>query len=128
MNRLYQWLCVASVCCLALGCADQGLKPVTGMVTMDGQPASGVKLVFVPTEGGRANSMASTDTQGHYSLSYTSQYNGTLPGDYKVLIMKEESDTGRQLIPPRYSSGKSTMQASVTEDGDNVFNFEIESK
>ena len=128
MNRFLQCLCLVSLGCLTLGCGDQGFKPVTGMVTLDGQPASGVKLVFVPAEGGRANSMASTDAQGYYSLAYTSQHNGTLPGEYKVLIMKEESDTGRQLIPPRYSSGKSTMQANVTEDGENVFNFEIESK
>jgi len=94
---------------------------------MDGRPASQVKLVFVPVEGGRANSMARTDADGRYTLAYTSQHSGAMPGEYKVLIMKEESDTGKQLIPERYSSGRSTMKAKVTEVGDNVFDFKIES-
>lgn len=129
MNRVMAMFGLACLICAAVGCADAGLKPVTGMVTLDGHPADGVKVIFVPVEGGRGNSMARTDKDWRYQLAYTSQLTGTMPGNYKVLITKDEMETGKEMIPDRYSSGgKSTMRAEVTEAGDNVFNFEIESK
>lgn len=127
---MYRIVVVMCLCGMILGCADDGgLKPVSGVVRIDGQPAQGVNVIFVPLEGGRANSMAQTQADGHFSLRYTSQIAGTLPGEYKVLITKEESDTGKELIPERFSSGsKTTLRATVEEGRDNDFNFEIESK
>ena len=46
-------------------------EPVTGVVTMDGKPLPGVRVIFSPAEGGRANSVGTTDTEGAYSLVYT---------------------------------------------------------
>ena len=116
--------------CMVMGCAESGdFRSVTGTITLDGELAEGVDVIFVPIEGGRANSKARTEADGSYSLSYTHQQSGTQPGTYKVLVCKEESNTGRELIPGRYSSGgRSELKAEVTEQGDNVFNFEIESK
>lgn len=116
--------------CLAIGCADDGgLKPVTGLVTLDGQPVGGIDVVFVPVEGGRTNSIARTNAEGRFTLTYTSQHTGAMPGEYKVLFKREEPETGRELLPERFSSGgKTTLRATVEEGGDNEFNFEIESK
>lgn len=128
MNAICKFLSLAFLVCLAIGCADEGLKPVTGTVLLDGQPAGGVSVIFVPVEGGRTNSIAKTDATGHFELRYTSRNSGALPGTYKVLIKKEQNDTGVELIPARYSSGRSETRAEVTEGGENTFHFEIESK
>jgi len=115
---------------VAMGCADDGgMKQVTGTVTLDGQPTEGIDVIFVPVEGGRTNSIARTDLEGRFSLNYTSQHAGAMPGEYKVLFKQEEPNTRRELLPQRFSSGgKTTFRAKVEEGGDNDFRFEIESK
>ncbi|UUO09031.1 carboxypeptidase-like regulatory domain-containing protein [Blastopirellula sp. J2-11] len=129
MNHVLKMFCGACLAGMMIGCTGGDLKSVAGMVTIDGQPAAGVKVIFVPLEGGRANSLARTDEEGRYTLAYTSQHAGAKPGAYKVLVTQEEMNTGRELIPPRYSSGgKTDLRAEVIEGGENVFNFEIESK
>ncbi|PQO26790.1 carboxypeptidase-like regulatory domain-containing protein [Blastopirellula marina] len=129
MNHASKLFCCLALVGLAVGCSGGDLKPVTGVVTMDGQPASGVKVIFVPVEGGRANSMALTDAAGRYALAYTTQHSGAKPGAYKVLVVREEPETGQEMIPSQYSSGgKTVLAAEVVDGGENVFNFDLASK
>jgi len=123
-------IALLTLACVATGCADDGgLKPVTGTVTLDGKPVAGIDVVFIPMEGGRTNSIARTNPEGRFTLTYTSQHAGAMPGEYKVLFKQEEPDTGRELLPARFSSGgKTTFRATVEEGGENEFHFEIESK
>lgn len=114
---------------LFVGCGPQSHR-VTGTVTMDGQPLEAASVMFYPVEGGRANSLATTDATGAYELKYTSTVKGAMAGEYKVLIMKvKETPGGTEIetLPARYNS-KSTLTAVVTTGGKNVFDFALESK
>lgn len=67
------------------------LAPVSGAVTLDGQPLSKAVIQFVPDAGGRS-STATTDDQGHYELLYTSDYMGASLGKHKVTISTGEGE------------------------------------
>lgn len=110
------------------GCGSN-TKPVTGTVTLDGKPLEGASVVFAPSEGGRTNSVATTDSSGAYALQYTSKEAGAMVGDYKVLIFKPKAtDKGEVETLPRKYNEESTLTATVTNDGENSFNFDLESK
>lgn len=61
------------------------LGHVTGVVTIDGQPASGVDVTFAPLDGGRSSS-ATTDANGRYDLVYSTSAMGAKLGMHKVKI------------------------------------------
>lgn len=117
-----------------------GLVNVTGRVTMDGQPLSGVTVRFE----GPPNRFADgkTDKDGKYVLKYDSNQAGCLPGEKIVRIMQggagEGSDEeapvegpdGRvaaagQSIPAIYNR-KSTLKANVSAEN-KAFDFSLKS-
>ncbi|MCA9085811.1 MAG: hypothetical protein KDA81_17245 [Planctomycetaceae bacterium] len=61
------------------------LGHVTGVVTIDGKPASGVDVSFAPLDGGRPSS-ARTDANGRYDLVYSTSAMGAKIGMHKVKI------------------------------------------
>ena len=84
--------CIASASVCRLGDAgrlspkrrDRTVK-VTGMVTLDGQPARGLSVVFHPAKGRPAVGM--TDGDGRFSLSTFRQGNGALLGQHVVTVV-----------------------------------------
>ena len=117
-------LLLAFVC----GCGSQTM-PVSGVVTLDEKPLAGVRVIFTPAEGGRRNSVGTTDETGAYSLNYTIRDSGSLVGQYKVSISKSVmTDKGEiETLPAKYNR-KSAFKAEVTASGDNKFDFNLESK
>lgn len=133
-----------------LGCnsSDQpDLGQVTGTVTLDGQPLTGVAVVFQPDNGRPARGM--TDAEGKYELTYIRQTKGTKVGSNRVEIApseegeSEESEdvevadgepqpaakvtkSGRPVVPARYNS-QSELKVDV-KAGENTFDFKLESK
>jgi len=85
-----------------LGCAENNdlkTEPVSGVVTLDGQPVEGATVTFRPSEKGVGiGATAITDAQGVYKLTATQIVNdkqpvqgaGTLPGKYQVTVKKVE--------------------------------------
>ncbi len=76
-----------SVCCVCvLGCGGGGAAtaPVSGTVTLDGQPLSSVMVSFMPNGGGPAAS-ALTDASGKYSL-VTAGKKGAVLGKHTVKV------------------------------------------
>lgn len=67
---------------VSAGCGESGpsLMPVKGTVTVDGQPAEGVVLLF---HGGNSVSSASSDASGAFSI-VTNAEPGIPAGSYKV--------------------------------------------
>jgi hypothetical protein len=117
------------------------LGQVTGTVTMDGKPIAGVAVVFYPDSGRPARAL--TDAEGKYDLVYIRDAHGTKLGHNRVEIAtnEEEDDesadaqsdedsptpkSGKPRIPARYNT-KSELEADV-KPGENVFDFELESK
>jgi len=117
-----------SILMLVLGCGSE-MQPVTGNVTMDGEPLAGVRVIFSPAEGARANSVGTTDSNGAYSLNYTRDDAGALLGKYKVLVSKTKmTEAGEKETLPRKYNQETTFTAEVTRTGDNKHNYDLESK
>lgn len=130
---------VLFVLCGLSGCLGDGSDPlpdlyeVTGIVTLDGQPLEGAKVVFEPEEvrekGRRRASSGTTGADGTYQLNYNSNASGATRGKHKVMIFKMPNDSdeaGEQLIPAKYNE-KTELTAEVTE-GDNKIDFDLQSK
>ena len=67
------------------------LVPVSGVVTLDGEPLEGATLSFVPTAG-NAIATAGSDvsgSNGNFVMTYKGR-NGLSPGTYRVLVSKTE--------------------------------------
>ncbi len=133
---------------LQLGCttSDQpDLGQVTGTITLEGMPLTGVAVVFQPESGRPARGM--TDAEGRYDLTYIRQTKGTKIGPNRVEIAPSEegegssdvetgdgepqpvtrlSKSGKPLVPARYNV-QSELKADV-QPGDNTFDFQLESK
>ncbi len=94
------------------GCG-QGLKrplvhPVTGRVTLDGQPIEGVGLSLRPVVKGEGlSAFGKTLADGSYSLSSTGGGKmgaGAMAGDYFVMLEKFV-DVAPDQVPPQFAPG-----------------------
>ncbi len=115
------------------------LVPVTGSVSLDGEPLAGVMITYLPEAGPAGAEMAFglTDETGKYTLhSQITGYppdksQGAVPANYRVYITKlvmpdgspvqgeitdaeAEEKGARQLLPSKYSSPTATkLKATV---------------
>ena len=130
---------ISSVCILfilsfsSLGCGDGSDQPdlgiVSGTVSLDGEPLSGVIIVFTPEEG--RQSTAITGENGQYELVYTGEdTKGARVGKHVVgfLTPYDEDIKPSAPIPARYSVGSDTGLNAVVKPGKNSFDFDLSSK
>lgn len=132
------WL-LAALCITPLGCGKgyEGgkLAPVSGVVTLDGQPAAGIMVLFSPTaETGGQGGMGTTDASGKYELKTRGEFTGVIPGQYKVTCVKYVMPDGspipndpnfsmatsgaKQVLPAKYSDPQRTvLSATVPAEG-----------
>ena len=90
------------------------LVPVSGTVTLDGKPASGVTVTFIPTgaTGGGA-SYGATDASGKYELKSNDGRPGAVTGEFKVACNKWVKADGSDFVGE--PGGPSPMEAGATE-------------
>jgi hypothetical protein len=115
--------------------------PVSGTVLYNQKPVAGATVVFHPDGHAHAAS-GQTDDGGRYSLQTFAPNDGAVPGEYKVTVAKIEAPPGgeeresqidspappkqQSLVPERYASpASSDLKASVTQGGDNKFDFDL---
>ena len=129
---------VVAWCCLLLaaGCNAKAkgppqLAPVTGTITMDGEPAAKVDVTFFSEEGGQVSG-GTTDESGKYELRFSGRLMGAKIGPNTVRITTPPSPevpgapVWKEKIPLRYNS-KSDLKADVKQ-GPNTIDFELTSK
>lgn len=135
--------CVFSLVVLATGCGGADgpeLAEVSGLVTLEGKPAPGVKLVFKPqgVEGG-SPSYGTSDSNGRYELMFTKNKYGAMPGEHIVEVssdkfsqeeiaeMKAQGDEIVESveIPKKYKAPDAIKK--TVEPGDNEINIELTS-
>jgi len=143
LNRYFSaWLCCASIF-LTLGLSGCGssdgydLVPVSGTVTLDGQPLAGATISFQPA-GGTAigpSSGAVTDSSGKYELktSEAESRPGAVVGSHQVQVTglqdtRDASDDtvkpmAKDPVPPRYRDPGLTFE--VPAGGTDSANFEL---
>jgi len=128
------------------GCGGDELKPpplfpVSGTVTYQGKPVPGATVVFIPEgkvkakDPARLRPFGTADEQGNYSIAWSEEHEGAATGKYKVgisaveAVNDEEGDSQTKpanAIPDKYGNpSTSGLTATVTEDGENVFNFDL---
>lgn len=128
MKTIISSLLTLSVIVLS-GCSGpQGpqVAPVSGKVTLDGQPLNGALVTFYPKDG--RPSMGTTDSSGSYALNYTRDQPGAIVGDHIVrittgLVSGEETHKVKETVPAKYNS-QSELTASVSKDN-NTLNFDL---
>lgn len=131
------WACLVMVplgCMLGCG-SGENYQPISGSVTVDGQPLdSGVITLYPEGEG---TTVGGEITDGKFSLP---QEGGPIPGEYRVEIvafrptgetefdidLNEEVDIEEQYLPTQYNRN-STLKIEVQQEGENVFPFDLES-
>jgi hypothetical protein len=112
---------------LIAGCGESGpsLAPVSGRVTLDGQPLKFANISFQPE--GKSAGVGRTDADGHYELMYKRGQMGGPIGQNKVTIVLDTELAHRpQIVPPRYNLD-SELEREI-KPGSNVFDFDLTTK
>jgi len=122
------------------------LVPVSGAVTLDGEPLSGAEVTFMPagsTPGGAC--YGSTDASGRYEMTGDATHKGAPAGEFKVAITKWVMEDGsdfqpeegvspidvgaKNLLPPKFGDEAETeLKATVPAGGSDGINFELTSE
>jgi hypothetical protein len=136
MPRLRFGLVCLAAGWMLLGCGRKAnIVPVSGRVTLDGQPLANVAINFGPLTGGLDGAYASygkTDAEGRYTLKLVDNGQpGASIGKNRVTLNESglggESDGAAAKIqfklPPKARDG--TMQFDVPPGGTDAANFEF---
>jgi hypothetical protein len=139
---------VAALCLAASGCGGKmKFVPVSGRVTMGGQPLANVRVQFQPVEGENPGpcSVGDTDSDGRFTLKVSSQQwsgNGAVVGRHRVsigTILPGEGQVatdasvgtedgaplaGKELIPPKYNQN-SELYFEVPKGGTDQADFDL---
>jgi hypothetical protein len=79
------------------GCSGQSVVPVSGRVTLAGQPLAGVVVYFRPNESRSnpgAGSVGTTDSEGYYELRQIQpERRGAVIGEHLVTIRTDPNDS-----------------------------------
>ncbi|MDR3111110.1 MAG: carboxypeptidase-like regulatory domain-containing protein [Planctomycetaceae bacterium] len=95
-----------AVLCLSFASCDKGpnTASVYGVVTVDGQPHPDVEIVFTPKDGQRP-SVGYTNGTGAYTLRFTQDKYGCIPGSHVVRInaYRDPENDQSQYLPAKYN-------------------------
>jgi hypothetical protein len=134
---------VVGVALFVAGCGKNPhrLAPVSGMVTMDGEPLANALVAFLPdTKPGAKPSPTSrgeTDKDGRYWLTSSEDKPGAVVGMSKVRIETKKSTGGsegeggvtlaRETVPEKYNA-RTELTFEVPEEGTDAADFDLKSK
>lgn len=132
---------VLSIAVLGCGGSDgPEMQQVRGQVTLDGKPIETGEIIFRPLDAD-VRSDAGTIENGTFSFPTTAGRKLVEISAMGIVEGKQASAGGNpgdpigpdnpahvfeELVPARYNS-ESKLNAEVTPDGDNEFNFKLES-
>lgn len=136
-------LCVSLIACclLASGCSQgksYSVVPVSGRITLDGEPLAGARITFQPTGVDPGpGSFGTTDAEGRFSLETMedTKREGAVPGTHHVQISTVvvgesagEEDAAPQagkVLPTKYTDG--SLSYDVPQGGTTTADFDIKS-
>jgi hypothetical protein len=107
------------------GCSQGGpqIAPVTGHVTLNGQPLANADVEYQPNDGQRG-STGRTDSAGRYSLMFKRGQPGAMVGPHTVHI----SISSEVVRNPPQIAARFNTQSELHEEvksGDNEFDFDV---
>lgn len=123
-----------------LGCGKRGdgfaYEPVSGVVTLDGDPAVNITVAFAPQgtslESGRP-SIGITDAEGRYVAKTLDGLDGAAIGEHLISITAEQLDPDTheviqpETIPARYNN-RTELRLTVPPGGTQKADFSLQSK
>ena len=117
--RLLILLCLA----VLAGCDDRPTRvPVSGIVTIDGQPLNRGNIKFVPKEG--RPSAGTIGSDGRFTLTCYDGNDGALLGTHRVQVAANRIISDSKIewfAPPKYADFRtSEISVDVTEPVDDV--------
>lgn len=139
MHKLLQWAIgggLAFTVVVSTGCDLTPNRAVRGEVTLDGTPIASGRISLVPAGSGSTG--GARIENGEYRIG---PEKGPLPGKYLVRISSlqptgrqikdSDSATGtidemREAVPSQYNE-RTGLSIEVTDDGENQFDFALES-
>lgn len=100
------------------------LADVSGTVTLAGKPLANAIVEYRPTATGRP-SVATTNSDGYYSLLYTADYSGAVIGDHSIQVTLADAEDDYSGGDEESTGGLplSAFDGSLTfkvEDGNNT--------
>ncbi|RCS46370.1 carboxypeptidase regulatory-like domain-containing protein [Bremerella cremea] len=146
MSTRILWGNAAVVCLLMTGCiqsnSNPSTSPVTGKVIHQGKAVEGATIQFLPSDPKNKVANAQSDAEGKYVLSTFETGDGAMPGKYKVTVRKlvsvqegvqkdgenagEPAYVNKDMLPKKYrSAGSTTLEYTVTADGENTFDIDL---
>ena len=138
MNRVLRCLLLMTIA--VAGCESQSDRNVTstvkGQVVVDGNPAAGIQVQLIATNGAPATSVsaAMTTEQGSFEISTYEQGDGAPAGEYsatftwrELAVMNQGADMPDKL-KDRYSNPQSSTFKVKVESGKPVDMGKIELK
>jgi hypothetical protein len=115
------WILLACLAAAGCGSGRPETVPITGIVTLDGNPVEGASVMFMPQFEGRP-ALGVTDASGNFTLTTFAPGDGAQPGQHTVTVTLQKT-TGfvadkdglsggvapegvkvEWLVPQRYSS------------------------
>ncbi len=107
--------------------------PVSGLITLNGEPVAGASVVFAPRKKNGSAAAGTTDAAGMFKMTTFQAGDGVIPGGYSVAISKivtidEDAKTRqeRHLLPPKYAEpSTSGLTVEVAAEGRNMFDIEL---
>ena len=133
MSSYFRFVPLVLVCVMLSGCGDgRGARvPVSGMVTIDGEPLQHGSVTFVPVKIAGAAARAgggSIDEQGRFSVSSYTPNDGLLPGKYQVMVGSAEplgETAQRWHAPKKYANMKTSGFEIEVAGGMEELKFEL---
>ena len=134
MRKLFVTISVLSLCVIALGCAGEerdGLHPLSGSATFDGEPIDLGSIAFIPAGGGGAGSQRASGgviQNGTYEIP---REKGLNAGMYRVEVRwlkktgkiltdpmsGDKYDERKEALPPKFHAKSDlTIEIPAPED------------
>jgi hypothetical protein len=131
---------------LVFGCSESAkpynTAPVSGVITLDGQPLPAAHVTFMPVheaQGGRQSgpeASGDTDASGHYSLKTAFGDHGASVGKNRVMITTRKTEldpnnpdrskeVAKERVPGKYFTDEAPVFVDVPASGLKDANFHL---
>lgn len=140
-ETMKQSLLIAFTLVVVCGCGSKfKIAPVSGKVTLDGEPLGGALVSFEPLSQGSDmeagyGSYGECDENGVFQLKSLHDENGAIVGPHRVLITTMKGSEGpngemimtsKERVPDKYMDYNNPLKFEVPTEGTDQANFTLE--
>ena len=128
VSRVFVGLTIVAIVLIATGCDRRPSRvPVSGQVTIDGEPLESGSITFYATGGGRPGG-ASLAEGGSYSVTMHDPNDGLPPGKYSVTVAAAEWVSDNKCkwhAPKHYQDVKTSSLTAEIKNEATTLNFDL---